>query len=195
MRQSVPFIGEELIARDGSEGATATHGKLIDEMLSTQAHTSSWEELVPERSSRTASQPKARAAVAKATPKSNQTMQKTKAAGEQQAHIDWIPINNGHCLRINISGRLDLQLRSEWQRFIRATAASNVGQFEFNLIQTPELSLTGLGLLLLFKEQKKSQRQDIKLCHCNRQIWELLQWTGMDQYFLIQGNPGKETKK
>jgi len=120
-------------------------------------------------------------------------MPKTLAAGEHKPHIDWIPINNGHCLRVNISGKLDLQLRSEWQRFIRETSANPIRQFEFNFTQTPELSLAGLGFLLLFKEQKKSQRQDIKLCHCNRHIWELLQWTGMDKHFLIQSKQGEST--
>lgn len=122
-------------------------------------------------------------------------MPKTRGSREPQNHIDWIPINNGHCLRINISGRLDLRMRNEWLRFMRATASSNVGQYEFNLTQTPELGLAGLGLLLLFKDQKKSRQQDIKLCHCNRQIWELLLWTGMDKYFSIQGKPGGETSK
>lgn len=112
-----------------------------------------------------------------------------------KAHIDWKPINNGHCLRINIDGKLDVQMRKEWQRFMRATAASDVGQFEFNLTHTPELSLTGLGMLLHFKDQKHSQRQDIKLSHCNRQIRELLQWTGMDKFFLIQAKTGSNARE
>lgn len=122
-------------------------------------------------------------------------MPKSKGLGEQQGHIDWIPINNGHCLRINISGRFDLHMRNEWFKFIRATARISVGQYEFNLTQTPELGLSGLGLLLVFKEKKKSRQQDIKLCHCNRRVWELLHWTGMDKYFAIQSTPGGEPSK
>ena len=62
---------------------------------------------------------------------------------------------------------------------------------KFNLTEAPTLTLTGLGMLLLFKEQKGSERGDIKLCHCNKDVWQLLQWTGMDKYFTIQGGPGQ----
>lgn len=122
-------------------------------------------------------------------------MPKTKGLEEQHSHIDWIPVNHGHCLRINISGHLDLHMHREWLKFMHATASSSAGQYEFNLTQTQTLGLTGLGLLLLFKEQRKSRPQDIKLCHCNRQIWELLQWTGMDKHFSIHGKPEGETSK
>lgn len=104
--------------------------------------------------------------------------------------IDWLPINSGHGLRINIFGSLDQNLRSEWRRLIEETKSSGVGQFEFNLMEAPNLTLTGLGMLLLFKEQKGSERGDIKLCHCNKDVWQMLQWTGMDKYFTIQGRPG-----
>jgi anti-anti-sigma regulatory factor len=70
------------------------------------------------------------------------------------------------------------------------TDANGIGQFEFNLTQAPNLSLTGLGMLLLFKERKGAERGDIKLCHCNKNVWDLLQWSGMDKYFTIQGIPG-----
>lgn len=108
--------------------------------------------------------------------------------------IDWLPINSGHGLRINISGNLDLSLRQEWRRLLEETERSGVGQFEFNLTEAPSLSLTGLAMLLLFKEQKKSERGDIKLCHCNRDVWQMLQWTGMDRYFTIQAIPGTQIK-
>jgi anti-anti-sigma factor len=81
---------------------------------------------------------------------------------------------------------MDLEMRKEWRRLMRAMTKNNVGQFEFNLIQTANISLSGLGMLLLFRELKKAQRTDIKLCHCNKQIRDMLQLTGMDKYFLIQ---------
>ena len=98
-------------------------------------------------------------------------------------------------MRINISGTIDQALRREWLRLLRETASKDVDQFEFNLTRTPALNMTGLGMLLLFKEQKRSQRQNITLCHCNRQVWELLQWTGMDRYFVIQGATLEEKVK
>ena len=106
------------------------------------------------------------------------------------ATIDWLPINSGHGLRINISGSLDQSMHNEWRRLIAETEANGVGQFEFNLTDAPNLTLTGLGMLLHFKEQKGSERGDIKLCHCNKEVWQMLQWTGMDKYFTIQGRPG-----
>jgi anti-anti-sigma factor len=110
------------------------------------------------------------------------------------ATINWLPINSGHGLRINICGTLDQNLRREWRQLLEETAASNVGQFEFNLTETPNLTLTGLGMLLMFREQRGSGRGDIKLCHCNRDVWQLLQWTGMDKYFTVQGIPGSDDR-
>lgn len=184
MRQSVPFIGEDLIVRGDTKNDGKHPGKLIAGVLDKDTNSSSWDEIVPNWPTRAAAS--ARASVSKPSP--------TKKSAPVQAQIDWKPIRNGHCLRINISGKLDLELRKEWQRLLRETAASSAGQFEFNLTRTPELSLTGLGMLLLFKDQKKSQRQDIKLSDCNRQIFELLQWTGMDKYFVIHAKPGDALK-
>src|SRR5690606_10532300 len=98
-------------------------------------------------------------------------------------------------LRINISGTIDQELRREWLRLLRETASKEIDQFEFNLTRTPALSLTSLSMLLLFREQKRSQRQNITLCHCNRQVWEMLQWTGMDRYLVIQGATLEEKTK
>lgn len=193
MRQPVPFIGEELLIR-GEDSEGDTHGRLLDDILSTEGNESSWDEIASNWPSR-ASTPEPHASVTKATtpkpqPKSKPTPPKPKtplAKAVSASHMEWIPINNGHGLRINVTGNMDLQLRKQWQQLLRETSASNIGQFEFNLAQAPELGLTGLGMLLLFKDQKKSQRQDIKLCHCSPRVRELLHWTGMDKYFVIQG--------
>lgn len=102
------------------------------------------------------------------------------------AGLDWIPINNGRGLRVNVHGCIDNDLRREWTRLLEGTAESNVDEFEFNLSDTPALSLTGLGMLLLFKERKGSARDAITLCNCNKEVAQLLEWTGMDKYFLIK---------
>jgi anti-anti-sigma factor len=99
--------------------------------------------------------------------------------------LDWIPINNGRGLRVNIHGCIGHDLRKEWNQLLNHTAEANVHEFEFNLTDTPALSLTGLGMLLLFKERKGSACDNIKLCNCNKEIERLLRWTGMDKYFAI----------
>lgn len=201
MRKSVPFIGEELIARANSSAETSAQGKVIDDILSTADGQSSWDQLVksaPEKPAKKLAPKTVNVGNldSKPHPSSDQNFTPlTSAAGVPIAKLDWLPINSGHCLRISISGNMDIQLRKEWYRLLQETAASGIGQFEFNLTRTPELSLSGLGLLLLFKEQKKTQRQDIKLKHCNDQIHELLLWTGMDKYFVIQGPAGDLAKE
>ncbi len=209
MRRKVPFLGEERIARTGDEEAEAkkNRGHLIDDVLSTQKQPSTWDDLVTNDYPDPATVlPKvSRAHSPSPSPANKQHPKKIpvvpggilkKAAipgtfsDANAATIDWLPINSGHGLRINICGTLDQNLRREWRKLLEETATSNVGQFEFNLTEAPTMTLTGLGMLLLFKEQKGSGRADIKLCHCNRDVWQLLQWTGMDKYFTIQGGPG-----
>jgi anti-anti-sigma factor len=102
------------------------------------------------------------------------------------ASLDWMPINNGRGLRVNIHGCIDNDLRKEWARLLEGTADTDVEEFEFNLSDTPALSLTGLGMLLLFKERKRSAREAISLCNCNKNVAQLLAWTGMDRYFVIK---------
>lgn len=214
MRRTVPFIGEERIARADDEQASAkkSRGRVIDDVLTTCAEQSSWEDIVaPSAWPSRAEEKKPRSGVsvsksaAKPKPKnipitppkhisapSPNPIKKTISETYGQSCIDWVPINNGHALRINIAGNLDHNLREEWRRLLAETADSGVGQFEFNMTQAPTLTMTGLGMLLLFKEQKKSERGDIKLCHCNKDVWKMLQWTGMDKYFTIQGIPGMD---
>ena len=214
MRRKVPFMGEERIARAGDEEAEAkkNRGHLIDDVLSTQKQPSTWDDLVtndypdpvaapPKISRAHAPTPSPSPTASKPRPKKvpvtpGAVFKKAVIQGgyldANAATIDWLPINSGHGLRINICGTLDQNLRREWRRLLQETATSKVGQFEFNLTEAPTLTLTGLGMLLMFKEQKGSERGDIKLCHCNRDVWQLLQWTGMDKYFTIQGGPGPD---
>jgi anti-anti-sigma factor len=192
MRQHVPFIGEELISRDErDQGEAKRRGQLIDEVLSTASDASSWDDLAPPPQP-TSARPKA--STNQPTPGPISARGQSVNSAAKQAHIDWLLINNGHGLRVNISGTMDQQLRQEWMRLLRETANNGIDQYEFNLTKAPALNLTGLAMLLLFKEQKKSQKQSITLCHCNRQIWELLLWTGMDKYFVIQGATNEKMK-
>lgn len=210
MRRKVPFMGEDRIVRDGDEAAQAKKARatVIDDILSTNAQPSTWDDLVtsdyPDPLGMTPSAPrpnlppkKPRPKTVPVTPGPVPSLKKAiidSAFTNGLSSIDWLPINSGHGLRINICGNLDQNLRAEWRRLLEETERTGVGQFEFNFTEAPSLSLTGLGMLLLFKEQKKSERGDIKLCHCNREVWQMLLWTGMDKYFTIQGIPGSAVK-
>lgn len=110
------------------------------------------------------------------------------------ASMDWVRINNGRGLRVSIHGNIDNDLRKEWRRLMNDTESADVKEFEFNLNETPALGLTGLGMLLLFKERKGSARDAIKLCNCNKGVTQLLQWTGMDKYFAIENTQISDAK-
>lgn len=108
--------------------------------------------------------------------------------------MDWVRVNNGRALRVTIHGNIDNNLRKEWSRLLNDADSADVKEFEFNLRETPALSLTGLGMLLLFKERKGSMRDDIRLCNCNKEVVQLLHWTGMDKYFAIENTQISDTK-
>ncbi len=209
MRRKVPFLGEENVTRANDEEAQAkrARGQVIDDVLSTHKQPSTWDDHVAEsyfdpfgappkvaRPHAYTPSPVPKPARSKLVPVTPGSVQKKAIiegsySSANMATIDWLPINSGHGLRINICGNLDQNLRTEWRRLLEETEANGIGQFEFNLTEAPNLTLTGLGMLLLFKEQKGSERGDIKLCHCNKEVWQMLQWTGMDKYFTIQGKP------
>lgn len=212
MRRVVPFIGEQQIARADTEleRAKRSSGRVIDEVVSAADAESSWDDIVrtdgaqPNQSqphqtsvgvSRPAASTKGKALVKSSSSAVGSTGAVTKTP---EAHartttfvnpraptLEWVSMNNGRGLRITISGSIDHSLRTEWNRLLDETEGSEAGEFEFNLTQTPSLSLTGLGMLLLFKERKATKRDAIRLCHCTKEVSQLLHWTGMDKYFVI----------
>jgi anti-anti-sigma factor len=207
MRRNVPFTGENNIIRSPDEQAQAkkARGQVIDDVISTQSQPTTWDDHVVFDDNFELNQPappsvKRPPVVRPHTPpKPAHHIPRSTGSALKRAVIeanlsgpvvDWVPINNGHGLRISISGCLDQSIRNEWRRMIDETANTSAEQFEFNLTQAPTLTLTGLGMLLMFKEEKGSARGDIKLCHCSKEVWDILQWTGMDKYFTIQGAPG-----
>lgn len=207
MRRNVPFTGENNITRspDDQSQAKKARGQVIDDVISTQNQPTTWDDHVVFDDNFGAKAPVAEVkrppAMRPHTPsKPVRSIPISAGAGLKRAvieanhgaSVDWVPINNGHGLRISISGSLDQNIRGEWRRMIDETAGTGAEQYEFNLTQTPSLTLTGLGMLLMFKEEKGSTRGDIKLCHCTKEVWDILQWTGMDKYFTIQGGPGAE---
>lgn len=206
MRNSVPFIGEEQISRAESEQANQKRqaGKLIDDVIASAEVESSWEDTVPDtwksnrdkairspagkRSSQTKSlvQGSAQRVVNKPAAQKTDIKKDPKVAS-----VDWVPINSGHGLLVRVVGNIDYNLREEWRRLLEETSSVDANEYEINLQATPGLSMTGLGMLLLFKERKakedKSSVHDrIVLSHCNQDVWKILNWTGMDKYFVIQ---------
>lgn len=213
MRHQVPFVGERKLVRADDEQARAKRlsGKVIDDVVGDGVAPSSWEDVVPEAwdeepvpksvkpaaSAAVSLPPKpakvpiraggSKKAVAKTT--SGSTTKKPSSntiTFSDSSSLDWIPINNGRGVRVNIHGAIDNNLRKEWARLLEGTKDSDVDEFEFNLSDAPALSLTGLGMLLLFKERRGSSRETMSLCNCNKEVAQLLAWSGMDRYFVIK---------
>jgi len=210
MRRIVPFIGEQQIARADTEQERAkrSSGRVIDEVVGDGSAESSWDDIVqpaPDEVrahnsgaavTRPAITPKGKGLVKGTVPKYIPGSGMTSASAADNSRnttfvpvntptLDWVCINSGRGLRISVSGNIDHNLRAEWNRLLEETEGNGAGEFEFNLMQTPSLSLTGLGMLLLFKERKASKRDAIRLCHCTKEVSQLLHWTGMDKYFVI----------
>lgn len=221
MRHHVPFVGERKVVRADDEQARAkrTGGRVIDDIVGDGKVESSWDDVVPEdwldkSNPKPLKPPTASASVAmprahvpiKADRKTPGATPAKKAASSQStpsssaisfsdsASMDWVRINNGRGLRVSVHGNIDNDLRKEWSRLLNDTDSADVKEFEFNLSETPALSLTGLGMLLLFKERKGSKRDNIRLCNCNKEVAQLLQWTGMDKYFAIENTQISDVK-
>lgn len=210
MRHLVPFVGEQNIVRANDEQARAKRiaGRVIDEVVGDGKVESSWDDVVstswidkskpkPAVAIANTASPKARVplkalhAGASVTPVKKTAATKTVSSSSaitfsDSASMDWEPINNGRGLRISVYGNIDKDLRRDWGRLLSDTEAVEIHEFEFNLTETSELSLTGLGLLLLFKERKGPVCDVIKLCNCNKDVARLLYWAGMDKYFVIE---------
>lgn len=213
MRHHVPFVGERKVVRADDEQARAkrTGGRVIDDIVGDGKVESSWDDVVPEGwldksnpnpakppvASASVAMPRAHVPIkpgsksassktAKKTPSAKPSSLASAISFSDSASMDWVHINNGRGLRVSIHGNIDNDLRKEWSRLLNDTESAHIKEFEFNLSETPALSLTGLGMLLLFKERKGSKRDDIRLCNCNKEVTQLLQWTGMDKYFAIE---------
>ncbi len=210
MRHLVPFVGERKVVRADDEQARIkrTAGRVIDEIVGDGKVESSWDDVVPsgwiDKSKPKPTKPAAststagpkpqvpikagakNAAIAKKTAPSKPSTASAPITFSDSAGMDWVRINNGRGLRVSIYGNIDNHLRKEWTRLLNDTESADVKEFEFNLNETPALSLTGLGMLLLFKERKGSARDAIRLCNCNKEVTRLLHWTGMDKHFAIE---------
>lgn len=217
MRRVVPFIGEQQIARADTEleRSKRSSGRVIDEVVSNADAESSWDDTINPESppknpsagvgvSRPGASGKGKMLVKTNAPRQGfdvsgahknqtQTTRSTTFVPAGMPTMEWVAVNNGRGMRITICGNIDHNLRSEWNRLLAEIEGNEAGEFEFNLTQAPSLSLTGLGMLLLFKERKTTRYDAIRLCHCNREVAQLLHWTGMDKYFVIQADQQHDT--
>ena len=223
MRHLVPFVGEQKVVRADNEQARVkrTTGRVIDEIVGDGRVESSWDDEVPsgwvdKTKPKPVAPPAVAAKVSMVQPKTHVPLKpgaKTSSAGADKktvpftagavsspltfsdsASMDWVRINNGRGLRVSIHGNIDNDLRKEWSRLLNDAESADIKEFEFNLRETPALSLIGLGMLLLFKERKGSAHDAIRLCNCNKEVTQLLHWTGMDKYFAIEDTQISEIK-
>jgi anti-anti-sigma factor len=198
MRNLVPFVSEQKVSRaeNAKEQAKRAAGKLIDDVVATDVGESSWDDLVPKtQPARTlAGQPKQ----TKVHPPMNlgthiaspgRHPKVTDQIFSDGPSVQWVPINSGKALRIDVMGAMDKSLRSQWRRLLAEVEAGSMKEFEINLLDSPSLSLTGLGMLLMFRETSGASK--MALCNCNKSVQETLFWSGMDKYFLIQAPVGK----
>ncbi|HSC68768.1 MAG TPA: STAS domain-containing protein [Cellvibrio sp.] len=210
MRHHVPFVGERKVVRADDERARSkrTSGRVIDDVVGDGKVQSSWDDVVPSgwidqsqpkpqiaATKTSASAPKGQVPIAPGVKTQSANTGKNippKKPGSSTvtfsdaASMDWVLINNGRGLRVSVYGNLDNDLRKEWMRLLEDEEFAAIKEFEFNFSETPALSLTGLGMLLLFKERKGFGREAIRLCNCNKDVVQLLLWTGMDKYFSIE---------
>lgn len=117
---------------------------------------------------------------------SNTALRKGSVTLPGSSAIDWVLIRNGRGVRVNIHGAIGNHLRKEWARLLEGTEELDIEEFEFNLSDSPAVSLTGLAMLLLFKDKKRSVCKAFSLCNCTKEVTQLLEWTGMSRYFAIK---------
>ena len=209
MRSLVPFVSEQKTVRgDGPEAQQKrAQGRVIDEVVEGENAPSSWEDAVPE-SARERSKPGAGVVLPSLTPASKgkqpsltakaqdvKAYKQPKASRNHSAPafadgpiLEWKLINQGRGIRVDVLGNIDHTLKPEWQRLLAEVEASDLREFEFNLSDTPALSLTGLGMLLLLRE-RRGLKDVISLLNCNPRVTELLQWCGMEKYFKVVAKP------
>ncbi|UTF59809.1 STAS domain-containing protein [Gilvimarinus sp. DA14] len=114
----------------------------------------------------------------------------TTFADESEAnhgpHIDWHPINNGHSIKVHVAGDINIECMAQWRRLIKETSGNGIHQFEFDLKEVKSLSLAGLAMLLMFKDDKQAQARDISLTQCNNQLYKRLLWSGLTREFIVR---------
>src|SRR5690554_2383309 len=153
MKNSVPFLDEELLIRDKQIKAT-----------------------------------KQQAAVAAGagTQIAKLATSATTSRKSSVAHVHWYPTQNGHCLKISISGKPDIRCLGQWRRLIKDCQRHNNQRFELDLKEADDFGLAALALLLMLKDTRQVKASDFVLNQCNQQLFRLLQWTGLNGAFTVR---------
>lgn len=94
-------------------------------------------------------------------------------------------IDNGKRLRIAVHGELNQSLRWQLRKLMSDIKTYAVFGYEVDLGQCYGITVTGIGILLLVKENTGADRDAIVLKNCRPAIVERLHWAGMEKYFQI----------
>lgn len=100
--------------------------------------------------------------------------------------LDWHPINNGHGIKVHVVGDIDINALDQWRKLIKETNGNGINQFEFDLKDVRSMSLAGLAILLLFKDNKQAQARDICLTQCSNDLYKRLVWSGLTKEFIVR---------
>ena len=107
------------------------------------------------------------------------------ADDEEQQTFRLRTIDNGHQLRIAVHGELNLSLRWQLRKLIDSIKTYPVAGYEVDLSQCHGITVTGIAILLLIKENTGADSENMVVKNCRPAIVERLQWAGMESYFRI----------
>ncbi|HEY7886125.1 MAG TPA: hypothetical protein VIC08_14370, partial [Cellvibrionaceae bacterium] len=132
------------------------------------------------------SRPNATVAPAAAVKNAKATTSAAISNKSKAARVYWHPVQNGHCLKINISGKPDIRCLGQWRRLLKDCQRLNSQRFEFDLKETGDFGLAALALLLMLKDSRQVKAPDFVLNQCNQELLRLLQWTGLNRSFTVR---------
>lgn len=96
-------------------------------------------------------------------------------------------MENGDGLRIAVQTSLDVSQRLALSLLITDLKKITANEYEIDLSFCPDMSITGVGILLMIQKNLDADPTDITLKNCNDFILQLLRWAGMEEYFQLQG--------
>ena len=95
--------------------------------------------------------------------------------------------DNGEGLRIAVQTSLDVTQRPALRQLIHDLQKTPANDYEIDLNFCPDMSITGIGILLLIRKNIGEDQKNITVKNCNHFILQLLHWAGMDRCFQLQG--------
>ncbi len=95
-------------------------------------------------------------------------------------------INDGEGLRIAVQSPLLVAQTGVLREFLSELKRYSANSFEIDLNLCNDMSITGLGILLLIHKNLDVQSEQIKVINGKPAILQLLRWAGMEKYFSLQ---------